>query len=58
MKNKCDECGSILEKTFIMTAFGFPITCWVCPKSEMYQAYKSDYEGKYHVKNEKSNCKK
>ena len=46
--NKCDECGTKLEKTYIMSKFDLPISCWVCPKGEIYQAYKSDFEKRYN----------
>lgn len=46
-KNKCDECGTELEKTFVLTAFDVPFVCWACPKSECYQLYKQMFERKY-----------
>ncbi len=42
--NKCDECGTELEKTHLITISGLPVFSWVCPKSEIYQAYKLDIE--------------
>lgn len=42
--NKCDECGTELEKTHLITISGLPVFAWVCPKSEIYQAYKLDIE--------------
>lgn len=42
--NKCDECGTELEKTHLITISGLPVFAWVCPKSEIYQAYKLDLE--------------
>ncbi len=42
--NKCDECNTKLEKTFIISKYNLPIFVWVCPKSEIYQAYKDDFE--------------
>jgi len=47
-KNVCDECGSILEKNFILTTFDVPVVGWACPKSECYQTYKREFEKKYH----------
>jgi len=49
-KNKCDECGTELEKTFVLTEFSIPFVCWVCPKSECYQLYKKMFENKYQHK--------
>ena len=46
-KNKCDECGTELEKTFVLTQFNIPFVCWVCPKSECFQLYKKEFERKY-----------
>ena len=42
--NKCDECGTELENTYLITISGLPVFAWVCPKSEIYQAYKIDLE--------------
>ncbi len=46
--NKCDECGTLLEKTYIISKHDFPIFVWVCPKSEIYQCYKEDFEKRYN----------
>lgn len=46
--NKCDECGTILEKTFVFTEFNIPLAVWVCPKSECYQLYLKEFNKKYH----------
>ena len=46
--NKCDECGIELEKTFIISESGLPIFVWVCPKSEVYQCYKEDFEKRHN----------
>ena len=46
-KNKCDECGAELEKTFVLTQFKIPIVCWVCPRSECYQLYDKMFKKKY-----------
>ena len=48
MKNKCDECNENLEKDFIMSEFGLPVTVWVCPNSEIYQLYKDKFKRRYH----------
>ena len=52
--NKCDECGTELEKTFIISKDNLPIFVWVCPKSEIYQCYKEDFEKRYNKHNDKS----
>lgn len=49
-KNICDECGFELEKTYIISEFGLPLTVWVCPQSEIYNAYESEFMKKYHKK--------
>lgn len=46
--NKCDECGTKLEKTFIISKHDLPIFVWVCPKSEIYQCYKDDFKKRYN----------
>ena len=46
-KNICDECGTKLEKTFVMTEFRIPFVCWVCPKSECFQLYEKEFKNKY-----------
>jgi hypothetical protein len=48
--NSCDECGSKLEKIPFITIFNNIVTAWVCPKSEMYQIYKKEYEKRYYEK--------
>jgi len=53
MKNKCDECGGDLEKTFINSDEGLPVVCWVCPKSEIYQAYREWFEKRWHTAHKK-----
>ena len=46
-KNKCDECGTELEKTFVFTKYNIPFVVWVCPKSECYQLYRKQFEKEY-----------
>jgi len=46
-KNVCDECGTELEKTFVLTEFKIPFVVWVCPKSECYQLYQKEFNKKY-----------
>lgn len=46
--NKCDECKTKLEKTFIMTKYNLPLVAWVCPKSEIYQLYQKEFTKEYH----------
>jgi hypothetical protein len=47
-KNKCNECGTVLVKTYILTQFNIPFICWVCPKSEMFKEYERLFKSKYH----------
>ena len=48
--NRCDECGTKLEKTFVLSNLDIPFVCWVCPKSEMFKLYEKEFMKKYHKK--------